>query len=265
MSAYASGVLTGPAEVAVRRHLASGCRECLAALFRHRLGLPRPAPAEPQAAAGRPWLVLGVVLVVMALMGTVLASTLWRRGREEPVAARPRGGPAIAALETRAAEAERRLGSLADRSRSLTAHLGSLTRVPAPAPPRHVYSDARAGRALAGLGSALALPATRLVPLRPTASGGSARGWLAWDPLRGWLFVYAVGLPPLVAPWEVRVGVAGETRRLPLARLADGGLWARIERFGDGACVASVAVVPPGADRKVLRGDVVICPVQPAA
>lgn len=100
---YAAGALTTVDADAIRAHLATGCSDCLEALFRMPIGMPRdpqsmttagraenggpapafeapriPAPAGPASGAGASWLggVAAVVIIVAAL-----AWLLWMRGR----------------------------------------------------------------------------------------------------------------------------------------------------------------------------------------
>lgn len=270
MPAYASGILTGRAEAVVRRHLASGCRECLATLFRHPVGLPRDERrerAEPPPDDGA-WSVVTAILLVIALTGTVVASTVWLGDRPAARSGDDGARRRAAALETRVAETRGLLASLSARASRLEADLGSL---PGPRGSNVGHASrppgARDGtaRALGRLGSSLASPATRVERLRPGATAAGARGWLVWDPLRRRIFVYAMGLPGLVAPWEAVIEVGDGARRAPLTRLEGGGAWAALEPLADEGCRAAVVVVPPGADRVVLRGDLDVCPAGPAA
>jgi hypothetical protein len=95
---YAAGDLTSPDADAVRTHLATGCTDCLEALFRMPIGMPRelrpvsadrsenggpadalpggriPAPAGPASGAGPSW-VAGAVGLAFAV--AAIAWLLW--------------------------------------------------------------------------------------------------------------------------------------------------------------------------------------------
>lgn len=94
---YAAGALASIDAEAVRGHLADGCSECLEALFRMPIGLPReapsgagptgngrpatahggvrlPAPAGPASGATPSWSIGAIVLFVVA---AAIAWALW--------------------------------------------------------------------------------------------------------------------------------------------------------------------------------------------
>jgi hypothetical protein len=48
LSTYAAGQLGSDESKIVREHLASGCADCLRVLYSYPVGLPRPAPVEPE-------------------------------------------------------------------------------------------------------------------------------------------------------------------------------------------------------------------------
>lgn len=262
MGAYAAGVLTGPAEAVVRDHLADGCRECLEALFGLPVGLPRRAAGTSRDPAA--WRVVAAVAVVVALTGTVLVSGFWLGGQARP-AADPQEMAGVRALTYRAAAAGERLVALGRRSTGLAARLeavGDASR--AWSPGQRTSPLDRAQRPLAALASSLLSTSTHVEAMRPTVSAGGARGWLAWDALRGRLFVYSAGLPPVRRPWEAWVTLGTETRRFALRRLSEGSLWSDVVLGDRDGCLAAVSVVSPEEGRAVLVGDVPVCPSPPA-
>jgi hypothetical protein len=268
---YAAGVLTGPSEDVVRRHLAGGCRECLDALFAAPVGVAR-GRATPLPIGRRETLsVVSAVLVVIALMGTVLASALWLAGGRRTLVASDHRGAVLGTIEADAAGVQERLAALGSRAAALEANLGSLEPGAGDAPsaertrsssrPRRSATE----RALAQLGAALSERGVRIDRLHAVSALGGMRGWVVWDGVRGRLFVYAAGLPRLAAPWEARVAIGDVEHRLALRRLGDGSLWGVLRRTGAVTCAMHVSIVPPSADRVVLAGDLATCQADPAA
>jgi len=269
MPTYAAGVLTGGAEDAVRRHLAGGCRECLDALFGQPIGVTRGLKADPKPIRGTVSVVTAV-LSVIALMGTVFASTMWLTSLWRSPTTTSLSHGRFSALEADAADAQVRLESLARRSTSLEAHLRPLSPAwqvgprSAPADPAHRAATSLTEQALVQLGAALSLPGTRIDALRSAIAATGARGWMIRDALHGRLFVYAVGLPRLPAAWEAHIVFGSTLHRLSLRRRMDGSLWGIMDRIEASTCAVHVSIVPPGADRTVLEGDLA-CRIGPRA
>lgn len=269
---YAAGVLTGEVEEVVRRHLASGCGPCVAALFAHPLGLPREVAARR--AAGGSWRVLAAVTVVIALMGTVLVTRIWLSPGADAAHVGPTAGARVRSLEIAARRSERRLAGLGARSRRLDRGLrdipGGESITAASTRPGAVGSGPRepapgaAERDFARLGTALAMPTTVIERLDTGPGAGGARGWVGWDPIGGRLFVYAVGLPRLRRAWHASVTSAAHVRHAPLRRLRDGGTWAVIEGEA-AACRVDIAIVAPEGRPVLHRRQVGTCRARPAA
>jgi len=217
---YAAGELEEKPAAEVRAHLAAGCEDCLALLFRLPVGrprdrwqrrLPRPGWLAPATAA-----LLAIALAV--LVGWTIRD-LTRREAEQRAeseraearlvaaesarAAAAAGGDALArALEAARADAAEARAALAvaagDRPRLEAELAASEARVASLLRSIH-RRDAEIDRLLGGapertLADLAAMPGFRVAGLEGR-SGGGARGHLLWHPARAAALLYAFGLP----------------------------------------------------------------------
>ena len=217
---YAAGELEEKPAAEVRAHLAAGCEDCLALLFRLPVGrprdrwqrrLPRPGWLAPATTA-----LLAIALAV--LVGWTIRD-LTRREAEQRAeseraevrmvaaesaraAAAARGDALARALEAAradAAEARTALAAAAgDRPRLEAELAASEARVASLLRSIH-RRDAEIDRLLGGapertLADLAAMPGFRVAGLEGR-SGGGARGHLLWHPARAAALLYAFGLP----------------------------------------------------------------------
>ena len=217
---YAAGELDeGPAE-AVRSHLATGCPDCLGALFRLPVGRPRARWDVSLPRAG--WLAPATAVVLAVALATLVGWTIYDL-RQREAERRAEGARAAARLvdaETARAEAAARSDTLAraleaaraeaaearaaagvaagERTRLETelaaaeARVGSLLR-------SIRRRDAEIDRLLGGapertLADLAAMPGLGVARLEPRASG-AGRGHLLWHPARAAALLYVFGLP----------------------------------------------------------------------
>ena len=217
---YAAGELDeGPAE-AVRSHLATGCPDCLGALFRLPVGRPRGRWDVSLPRAG--WLAPATAVVLAVALATLVGWTIYDL-RQREAERRAEGARAAARLvdaETARAEATARSDTLAraleaaraeaaearaaagvaagERTRLETelaaaeARVGSLLR-------SIRRRDAEIDRLLGGapertLADLAAMPGLGVARLEPRASG-AGRGHLLWHPARAAALLYVFGLP----------------------------------------------------------------------
>jgi len=241
LATYAAGALPAAQASAVRAHLASGCTDCLATLFHHPVGLPRPAHRAP-AGSGRGRIVAVALIAALAGFGTAwivqvrraqeltanaLADALRARlaqaeAERERVQARVDGlerelsaaraetgeqRDRVAALADARAEAARDLGVAEERiaalSRGVQRRDGEIDRLLAGA------DDGRAVREL------VATPGLRVLTLASPGGKGSGRGHVVWHPGRAVAVVGLFDLPPLPAGASYRVSVRGEADAAP--------------------------------------------------
>ena len=217
---YAAGELEEKPAAEVRAHLAAGCENCLASLFRLPVGrprdrwqrrLPRPGWLAPATAA-----LLAIALAV--LVGWTIRD-LTRREAEQRAeseraearlvaaesaraAAAARGDALARALEAARADAAEARAALAvaagDRPRLEAELAASEARVASLLRSIH-RRDAEIDRLLGGapertLADLAAMPGFRVAGLEGR-SGGGARGHLLWHPARAAALLYAFGLP----------------------------------------------------------------------
>jgi len=217
---YAAGELEEEPAAEVRAHLAAGCEDCLASLFRLPVGrprdrwqrrLPRPGWLAPATAA-----LLAIALAV--LVGWTIRD-LTRREAEQRAeseraearlvaaesaraAAAARGDALARALEAARADAAEARAALAvaagDRPRLEAELAASEARVASLLRSIH-RRDAEIDRLLGGapertLADLAAMPGFRVAGLEGR-SGGGARGHLLWHPARAAALLYAFGLP----------------------------------------------------------------------
>ena len=217
---YAAGELEEKPAAEVRAHLAAGCEDCLALLFRLPVGrprnrwqrrLPRPGWLAPATAA-----LLAIALAV--LVGWTIRD-LTRREAEQRAeseraearlvaaesaraAAAARGDALARALEAARADAAEARAALAvaagDRPRLEAELAASEARVASLLRSIH-RRDAEIDRLLGGapertLADLAAMPGFRVAGLEGR-SGGGARGHLLWHPARAAALLYAFGLP----------------------------------------------------------------------
>ncbi len=206
---YAAGELEETPAAEVRAHLAAGCEDCLASLFRLPVGrprdrwqrrLPRPGWLAPATAA-----LLAIALAV--LVGWTIRD-LTRREAEQRAesgaraAAAARGDALARALEAARADAAEARAALAaaagDRPRLEAELAASEARVASLLRSIH-RRDAEIDRLLGGapertLADLAAMPGFRVAGLEGR-SGGGARGHLLWHPARAAALLYAFGLP----------------------------------------------------------------------
>src|SRR5438132_4684788 len=217
---YAAGELEEKPAAEVRAHLAAGCEDCLALLFRLPVGrprnrwqrrLPRPGWLAPATAA-----LLAIALAV--LVGWTIRDLTHREaeqraegGRAEArlvaagsarAAAAARGDALARALEAARADAAEARAALAvaagDRPRLEAELAASEARVASLLRSIH-RRDAEIDRLLGGapertLADLAAMPGFRVAGLEGR-SGGGARGHLLWHPARAAALLYAFGLP----------------------------------------------------------------------
>ena len=217
---YAAGELEEEPAAEVRAHLAAGCEDCLASLFRLPVGrprdrwqrrLPRPGWLAPATTA-----LLAIALAV--LVGWTIRD-LTRREAEQRAeseraearlvaaesaraAAAARGDALARALEAARADAAEARAALAvaagDRPRLEAELAASEARVASLLRSIH-RRDAEIDRLLGGapertLADLAAMPGFRVAGLEGR-SGGGARGHLLWHPARAAALLYAFGLP----------------------------------------------------------------------
>ena len=217
---YAAGELEEEPAAEVRAHLAAGCEECLAALFRLPVGrprdrgqrrLPRPGWLAPATAA--------LLAIALAVLDVWTIRDLARREAEQRAeseraearlvaaesaraAAAARGDALARALEAARADAAEARAALAatagDRPRLEAELAASEARVASLLRSIH-RRDAEIDRLLGGapertLADLAAMPGFRVAGLEGR-SGGGARGHLLWHPARAAALLYAFGLP----------------------------------------------------------------------
>lgn len=236
---YAAGTLSPQEAQAVRRHLASGCPQCLGDLFRRPVGMPR-APVERTPARARPgvgWLVgLGTVAVLLGFATTWLVAS-WRTGADTTGALLgtlraqlERGQEERSRLAGRADALERELADVRAEEQSRAAEAASAdaareqaSRDLAAAQERIATlargvqrRDGEIDRLLSGVDDVHALrelltsPGVRLIPL---VGDGGARGHVLWHPDRAVLVVALFDLPPLPEGAVYRVRTRGDGAR----------------------------------------------------
>ncbi len=217
---YAAGELEEEPAAEVRAHLAAGCEECLAALFRLPVGrprdrwqrrLPRPGWLAPATA--------GLLAIALAVLVAWTIRDLARREAEQRAeseraearlvvaesaraAAAARGDALARALEAARADAAEARAALAaaagDRPRLEAELAASEARVASLLRSIH-RRDAEIDRLLGGapertLADLAAMPGFRVSGLEGR-SGGGARGHLLWHPAQVAALLYAFGLP----------------------------------------------------------------------
>ena len=217
---YAAGELEEKPAAEVRAHLAAGCEDCLALLFRLPVGrprnrwqrrLPRPGWLAPATAA-----LLAIALAV--LVGWTIRDLTHREAEQRAeseraearlvaaesarAAAAARGDALARALEAARADAAEARAALAatagDRPRLEAELAASEARVASLLRSIH-RRDAEIDRLLGGapertLADLAAMPGFRVAGLEGR-SGGGARGHLLWHPARAAALLYAFGLP----------------------------------------------------------------------
>jgi hypothetical protein len=243
--AYAAGGLDAEAATCVRAHLATGCTECLDAVFAPRpppVAASRPAPRRARISWARALLV-AVALAGVASIVTVTARTLADVRRRATVL-----GAEADALGRRARDAEQASAALGERVGRLVAELRA-ARAESGRHRRESRRQARAVRAgtaaerelrhaldlaearistlvrglrrrdveierlLDGLteGRALralvATPGVTMTPLAPARPFRDVRGHVLWHPARPDMLLYAFALPPPPGGVEYRARV----------------------------------------------------------
>lgn len=247
LAIYAAGALPAAQASAVRAHLASGCTDCLATLFRHPVGLPRPsthAPPRPWPAAivavaligvlagfGAAWIVQARradELTARALVDALRAQLVQAEGERQRVQTRVDGLERdLAAVRVEAGEQRDRLAALADARAQAARDLGAAEERIAVLTRGVQRRDGEIDRLLAGADDGravrelVATPGLRVLPLVASAGGhGSVRGHVLWHPERAVVVVGLFDLPPLPAGAAYRVSVRGEADGEPeLSRL----------------------------------------------
>jgi len=217
---YAAGELEEKPAAEVRAHLAAGCEDCLALLFRLPVGRPRD---RWQRRLPRPgWLARATAALLAIALAVLVGWTirdLTRREAEQRAeseraearlvaaesaraAAAARGDALARALEAARADAAEARAALAvaagDRPRLEAELAASEARVASLLRSIH-RRDAEIDRLLGGapertLADLAAMPGFRVAGLEGR-SGGGARGHLLWHPARAAALLYAFGLP----------------------------------------------------------------------
>jgi hypothetical protein len=207
LRAYADGTLDESDAEAVRAHLATGCLECLGAVFQSPVGLPRPHAVEvlPRRRGGvRP------VMLAAAAAGTGLLVGLMLRGREQPPVVDDAARVELAQLRTDLArlrsereELEAKANRLEQQIVSDKERLAADTRPEAPPPPPSSPPPEPVPDRTAAdpdvvpqwLEDMLAAPETRMTYLEPATFAGGARGYVVWSPPRNLVVVSVSNLP----------------------------------------------------------------------
>ena len=217
---YAAGELEEEPAAEVRAHLAAGCEDCLASLFRLPVGRPRD---RWQRRLPRPgWLAPATAALLAIALAVLVAWTIRDLARREAeqraeseraearlvvaesarAAAAARGDALARALEAARADAAEARAALAaaagDRPRLEAELAASEARVASLLRSIH-RRDAEIDRLLGGapertLADLAAMPGFRVAGLEGR-SGGGARGHLLWHPARAAALLYAFGLP----------------------------------------------------------------------
>jgi len=281
ISGYAAGELDDARAAAVRAHLASGCAECLAAMFGRPVGLPRrrPEPAPPSPAPATRRIVVGTALlataaaVALAVLAARAVVELRRREatvREDAERAALQAADDHAALEARVRRLESELegaraeaSAQADAARSARAENLRLEdalraaderpEAPAPAPlPRVARRD--------GDPPPPAATGVRVVPLHAVSPFHDPRGHVVWNPRADELTLYAFDLPPLPDGAGYRVLLHLEDGRVESGPVLEPGRDGAASRVvpvgGDGARLDTIDVVLEPSARPVLVGRV---------
>src|SRR5438132_10555782 len=267
---YAAGELEEKPAAEVRAHLAAGCEDCLALLFRLPVGrprnrwqrrLPRPGWLAPATAA-----LLAIALAV--LVGWTIRDLTHREAEQRAeseraearlvaaesarAAAAARGDALARALEAARADAAEARAALAvaagDRPRLEAELAASEARVASLLRSIH-RRDAEIDRLLGGapertLADLAAMPGFRVAGLEGR-SGGGARGHLLWHPARAAALLYAFGLPCGGQPYRIEL-------QLDDGRVASGPAF---EVGADGDAVVPIRLPVVGAR---IRGTTVV-------
>ena len=217
---YAAGELEEKPAAEVRAHLAAGCEDCLASLFRLPVGRPRD---RGQRRLPRPgWLApatAGLLAIALAVLVAWTIRDLARREAEQRAESERAEAGLVAAESARAAAAARgdalaraleaARADVAETRAALAAAAGDRPRLEAElaASEARVASllrsihrrDAEIDRLLGGapertLADLAAMPGFRVSGLEGR-SGGGARGHLLWHPAQVAALLYAFGLP----------------------------------------------------------------------
>ena len=241
LATYAAGALPAAQASAVRAHLASGCTDCLATLFRHPVGLPRPSirSREPRHLGwivalalfagllgyGAAWIVQArhaQELTASALVDALRAQLGQADGERQRLQARVDG------LERELAAARAESGEQRERVAALTDARAQATRDLAVAEERIAVltrgvqrRDGEIDRLLAGADDGRAVrelvvtPGLRLLTLVPADGQGAVHGHVLWNPARQVAVVGLFGLPPLPAGATYRVALRGDADASP--------------------------------------------------
>jgi len=182
---YAAGELEEEPAAEVRAHLAAGCEDCLASLFRLPVGRPRD---RGQRRLPRPgWLAPATAALLAIALAVLVAWTIRDLARRE-AEQRAESERAEARLVAAAGDRPRLEAELAASEARVASLLRSIHR-----------RDADIDRLLGGapertLADLAAMPGFRVSGLEGR-SGGGARGHLLWHPAQVAALLYAFGLP----------------------------------------------------------------------
>ena len=227
---YAAGELAEePAEV-VRAHLATGCPDCLSALFRLPVGRPRN---HWEAGLRRErWLAPATAAVLALALAALVAWTIRDLRRREAerhaenvrtsarlievetaraaaVARSDALGRTLEGLRAEVAEARAAAGGVAEERARLEAELAAAGARSESLLRSIRRRDAEIDRLLGGapertLADLAAMPGFGVARLEPRTSG-RARGHLLWHPARAAALLYAFGLPPAGRSYRVEL------------------------------------------------------------
>jgi putative zinc finger protein len=246
---YAAGELAGDDADVVRRHLATGCVECLEDVFRRPVGQPLArTPSEPavrverrnpRPRGGRRLLTGAVVVLALAL--AALAGWTITELRQREIAARDDAARLTARLSDEASkgavlaervtslererdaareEASRQVAAVretaeasAQAREALEAAQSRIETLERGMHRRDVELDRLHARSEAErtLGELVATPGLQILPLVGVGPFESVRGHVLWHPDRHGLVLYAFDLPALAdgASYEVRLRLDG--------------------------------------------------------
>jgi hypothetical protein len=243
LRAYADGTLDDAGAEVVRAHLASGCGECLRAVFTRRVGLPRVPVVEHRT----PRRLLALALLAGLGIGAALGLSVGTVRRAAPPphdAGVDRLAEEVARLrrerEATEADARERLARLEARveRQGEPVAVAKPEAAPEPAPGDELPPD--------WLETLLASDGARLLPLQPAETAPGASGFAVWSRARGIVVVSASDLP---------VGSSDAVYRVRVTLNGGATVWAGDLPASERGTLVVTAPMPEGPGWRVTRVD----------